>query len=67
MNIINVVSTKGEEAKVNAMNTYDNQYRDKHERQMAEYRRQELKAVDNRHKDKIVEIKDDRRDEASLL
>ena len=55
---------KGEEAKVNAMNTYDNQYRDKHERQMAEYRRQELKAVDNRHKDKIVEIKDDRRDEA---
>ena len=55
---------KGEEAKVNAMNTYDNQYRDKHDRQMAEYRRQELKAVDNRHKDKIVEIKDDRRDEA---
>ena len=55
---------KGEEAKVNAMNTYDNQYRDKHERQNAEYRRQELKAVDNRHKDKIVEIKNDRRDEA---
>lgn len=55
---------KGEEAKVNAMNTYDNQYRDKHVRQMAEYRRQELKAVDNRHKDKIVEIKNDRRDEA---
>lgn len=55
---------KGEEAKVNAMNTYDNQYRDKHERQMAEYRRQELKSVDNRHKDKIVEIKNDRRDEA---
>ena len=55
---------KGEEAKVNAMNTYDNQYRDKHARQMAEYRRQELKAVDNRHKDKIVEIKNDRRDEA---
>lgn len=55
---------KGEEAKVNAMNTYDNQYRDKHVRQMDEYRRQELKAVDNRHKDKIVEIKDDRRDEA---
>ena len=55
---------KGEEAKVNAMNTYDNQYRDKHVRQMAEYRRQELKSVDNRHKDKIVEIKNDRRDEA---
>ena len=55
---------KGEEAKVNAMNTYDNQYRDKHVRQMDEYRRQELKAVDNRHKDKIVEIKNDRRDEA---
>ncbi len=37
---------KGNEAKVNAMNTYDNQHRDKHDRQMAEYRRLNFKLID---------------------
>lgn len=55
---------KGNEAKVNAMNTYDNQYRDKHDRQMAEYRRLELQEVDRRHNERIVEIKNQRRDSA---
>ena len=55
---------KGNEAKTNAMNTYDNQHRDKHDRQQDEYRRTELKAVDKRYNDKIVEIKNDRRETA---
>lgn len=55
---------KGNEAKVNAMNTYDNQHRDKHDRQMAEYRRLELQEVDRRHNERIVEIKNQRRDSA---
>ena len=55
---------KGNEAKTNAMNTYDNQHRDKHDRQQDEYRRIELKAVDKRYNDKIVEIKNDRRETA---
>ena len=55
---------KGNEAKVNAMNTYDNQHRDKHDRQMAEYRRLELQEVDRRHNERIVEIKKQRRDSA---
>lgn len=55
---------KGNEAKVNAMNTYDNQHRDKHDRQMAEYRRLELQEVDKRHNERIVEIKNQRRDSA---
>ena len=55
---------KGNEAKVNAMNTYDNQHRDKHDRQLAEYRRLELQEVDRRHNERIVEIKNQRRDSA---
>lgn len=55
---------KGNEAKVNAMNTYDNQHRDKHDRQMAEYRRLELQEVDRRHNERIVEIKNQRCDSA---
>ena len=55
---------KGNEAKVNAMNTYDNQHRDKHDRQMVEYRRLELQEVDRRHNERIVEIKNQRRDSA---
>ena len=55
---------KGNEAKVNAMNTYDNQHREKHDRQLAEYRRLEIKSIDARYNDKIVEIKSNRRDAA---
>lgn len=51
---------KGNEAKVNAMNTYDSQHREKHDRQMAEYRRLELQEVDRRYNDRVVEIKKDR-------
>lgn len=55
---------KGDEAKTNAMNTYDNQYRDKHDRRKEEYKRLEIKAVEARYKDKIVDIKAERRESA---
>lgn len=52
---------KGDEAKANAMNVYDNQHRDKFDRQMAEYRRSELNAIESLHADSVVEIKQSRR------
>lgn len=55
---------KGNEAKTNAMNTYDNQHRDRHDRRKEEYQRTELKAVETRYKDKVVEIKHNRREAA---
>lgn len=55
---------KGNEAKTNAMNTYDNQHRDKHDRRKEEYQRSERKAVETRYKDKIVDIKNERREGA---
>jgi hypothetical protein len=51
---------KGNEAKVNAMNTYDSQHREKHDRQMYEYKRLELQEVDRRYNDRVVEIKKER-------
>ena len=56
--------SKGNEAKVNAMNVYDQQNFDKFKRQLEEYRRNELKLVQSEYNDQIVTIKDRRKQEA---
>ena len=55
---------KGDEAKVNAMNVYDQQNFDKFRRQLDEYKRNELKTVQSHYNDNIVNIKDRRKQEA---
>lgn len=55
---------KGDEAKVNAMNVYDQQNFDKFKRQLEEYRRNELKSIQSNYNDKMVTIKERRKQEA---
>ena len=55
---------KGDEAKANAMNTYDQQNFDKFKRQLDEHRRTELKNIQSYYNDNVVKIKDRRKSEA---
>jgi hypothetical protein len=55
---------KGDEAKANAMNTYDQQNFDKFKRQLEEHRRTELKNIQSDYNDNVVKIKDRRKSEA---
>ena len=55
---------KGDEAKANAMNVYDQQNFDKFKRQLEEHRRNELKLIQSNYNDNLVTIKDRRRQEA---
>lgn len=55
---------KGDEAKANAMNVYDQQNFDKFKRQLEEHRRNELKLIQSNYNDNLVTIKDRRKQEA---
>ena len=55
---------KGDEAKANAMNVYDQQNFDKFKRQLEEHRRNELKLIQSNYNDNLVIIKDRRKQEA---
>ena len=57
---------KGDEAKANAMNVYDQQNIDKFERQLEENRRMRLNKVDSEYADGIVSIKDRRKRDAQV-
>lgn len=57
---------KGDEAKANAMNVYDQQNIDKFERQLEENRRMRLNKVDSEYVDGIVSIKDRRKRDAQV-
>ena len=57
---------KGDEAKANAMNVYDQQNIDKFERQLEENRRMRLNKVDSEYADDIVSIKDRRKRDAQV-
>ena len=57
---------KGDEAKANAMNVYDQQNIDKFERQLEENRRVRLNMVDSEYADSIVSIKDRRKRDAQV-
>ena len=57
---------KGDEAKANAMNVYDQQNIDKFERQLEENRRIRLNKVDSEYRDSIVSIKDRRKRDAQI-
>lgn len=57
---------KGDEAKANAMNVYDQQNSDKFERQLEENRRVRLNKVDSEYADSIVSIKDRRKRDAQV-
>lgn len=55
---------KGDEAKANAMNVYDQQNFDKFKRQLEEHRRNELKLIQSNYNDNLVTIKERRKQEA---
>lgn len=57
---------KGDEAKANAMNVYDQQNIDKFERQLEENRCMRLNKVDSEYADGIVSIKDRRKRDAQV-